>query len=82
MLTLKDHEGVWKNSDPRDLCSYGYYSIVIVRPGPDDGKIVAGFGDIDTKHDWMILTSFPDHRVIHADDKWDFAWWWTLAPQM
>jgi len=81
MLIIFAEPGVWKNTDPRDLCSYGYYEIVILRPGPGDGKLTTGFGDINTKHDWLILTSFEDHRVIHADDKWDDAWWWVLAPE-
>ena len=78
-LILRSTDGTWRNTDPRDHCSYGHYEIVIVRPGPDTGKMVAGLARIDTKHNWDIWTSFPDHSRI--TNKWDEGWWWVLAPE-
>lgn len=81
MLVIFAEPGVWKNTDPRDHCTYGLYSIVILRPSLTGQLARTGIGDIDTKHDWKILTDFDDHRVIHADDTWDPSWWWVLATE-
>jgi hypothetical protein len=66
----------WKNTDPRkDINKRA--DIVILRPGLSGFRSrTAGIGNVDTKTDWSIVTSFEDHRLINADDKWDSSWMW------
>jgi hypothetical protein len=80
MSVLFAEPGVWKNTDPRDEYSYGMSAIVIVRPTLTGQLSRTGVGDIETVHNWKILTSFEDYRIIDASDKWDSTWWWVLAP--
>jgi len=64
----------WKNTDPREE---GRSDIIILRPSLSgfNSKIV-GLGFVDVKTGWSILTSFEDHKLIGADDKWDNTWTW------
>jgi hypothetical protein len=77
----------WSKIDPRDVFSYNHdIHIVIIRPALSgkglSGKRFTGFGEINTKHVYSIFTTFEDHRLIDADEKWDDTWQWILAPQV
>ena len=72
----------WKNTDPRDTHSYNsQVLIVILRMAPTGIFYEAGTGVVDTKHDWYIITSFEDHGLIKADEKWDQDWIWIEQPE-
>jgi hypothetical protein len=71
---------IWKKDDPR--YSIGKRAtIVILRPNVNDGGWEPGIGYVDTKNDWVILTSFEGRGVLTADDSWDQDWAWTWAPE-
>ena len=82
MITGELMEFQWSKTDPRDIFSYNHdIHIVIIRPALS-GKRIAGFGEINTKHVYCIFTTFEDHKLIDADEKWDDTWQWILAPQV
>lgn len=70
----------WSYEDPRVvLMGRKRARIVIVRPSPDGGP-AAGCGFCEMNHGWLISTPFENHETIGAEDDWDPAWCWTLAP--
>jgi len=72
----------WQNIDPRLLIDKKKkISIIILRPSKYGWE--PGTGNVDTKENWCVSTSFLDPIIyISVDDKWNKGWMWTYAPNL
>jgi len=69
----------WSKKDPRDVYSHTRQSIVILMPNLK-GDPIPYMGYIDTKQEWIVLTSNPEHGVIASESTWPPEWAWISAP--
>lgn len=68
----------WKNLDPRsELWGKKRANIIILR-----SNFNVGWGEVEMKNGWSILTSFNNPTLIGENDRWDTDWKWILAPDI
>jgi len=76
---------MWRDTDPRHLCSdlNRDMDIVVVRPHlKGQGAREAAMGYTSTKEGWCVWISFQDGlRFLDVDAKWPDAWWWIEVPE-